>query len=105
MKKIECKCWCNFSEFERKFPLMEVAFTLLEALRGEAQAEIKNSVHKAFGGVERRDLPESSTRLPVALCWPGLTALLICQAQFMEESRQRTFRNPVFAVLLNVHRR
>lgn len=85
MKKIECKCWCNFNEFERKFPWMEVAFTLLEALRGEAQADIKNSVHKGLGGIERRELPECSTRLPVVFSWPGLTALLICQAQFMEE--------------------
>lgn len=65
MKKIECKCWCDFNEFERKFPLLEVAFTSLEALRGEAQAGIKNSVHQAFGGRKRRDWPESSTRLPL----------------------------------------
>lgn len=65
MKKTECKCWCNVNEFERKFPLLEVAFTSLEALWGEAQAEIKNSVHKGFGGRKRRDWPESSTRLPL----------------------------------------
>lgn len=54
---------------------MEVAFIVLEALQEETQAKIKNSVHKGFGGIKRRNLPKSSTCLPFALSWSGLLAV------------------------------
>lgn len=41
---------------------------------------------QSFGGIKRRDLPKSSTRLPLALSWSGLMALLICQSTVHERA-------------------